>query len=63
MTRQTGDNGKKNVEIMVLLKYLSNFWKTIEMPSIYYEIMLILTWDKIVLLFLLTLLIKMQHLK
>ena len=63
MTRQTGDNGKKNVEIMVLLKYLSNFWKTIEMPSINYEIMLILTWDKIVLLFLLTLLIKMQHLK
>ena len=32
ITGQTGNNGRKdNVEIMVLLKYLSNFWKTLEM--------------------------------
>ena len=29
---QTGDNGIKNVKVMVALKYLSNFWITIEMP-------------------------------
>ena len=46
----TAANGRKNFEIMVLLKYLSNFWKTIEMPSINFEINLILTWsDKCVL--------------
>ena len=28
MTGQTGDNGTKNVEIMVPLKCLSNFWRT-----------------------------------
>ena len=32
MTGQTGDNGTKNAEIMVPLKYLSNFWRTLEMP-------------------------------
>ena len=45
MTGQTGDDGTKNVEIMVPLKYLSNFWRTIEMPLINYEINLILTWS------------------
>ena len=34
MTGQTGDNGTKNVEIMVSRKYLSNFWRTLEMPLI-----------------------------
>ena len=29
MTGQIGDNGTKNVEIIVQLKYLSNFWKTL----------------------------------
>ena len=29
MTGQTGDNGTKDVEIMVSLKYLSNFWRTL----------------------------------
>ena len=28
MTDQTGDDGTKNVEIMVPLNYLSNFWRT-----------------------------------
>ena len=45
MTRQTGDNGTKNVEIMVQLKYLSNFWRTLEMTLINCEIDLILTWS------------------
>ena len=31
-------------KIMVLLKYLSNFWRTLEMPLINYEIILIPTW-------------------
>ena len=34
LTGQTGNNGTKNVEIVVPLKYLSNFWKTLEMPLI-----------------------------
>ena len=29
ITGQTGYNGTKNVEIMVPLKYLSNFWRTL----------------------------------
>ena len=32
ITGQTGDDGTKNVEIMVPLKYLSNVWRTLEMP-------------------------------
>ena len=35
---------EKNVEIMVPLKYLSNFWRTLEMPLINSEVNLILTW-------------------
>ena len=31
-TGQTEDDGTKDVEIMVPLKYLSNFWRTLEMP-------------------------------
>ena len=34
-----------NVEIMVSLKYLSNFWRTVEMPLINCEINLVLTWS------------------
>ena len=45
MTDQTGDDGTKNVEIMVPLKYLSNFRRTLEMPLINCEINLILTWS------------------
>ena len=43
MTGQTGDNGTKNVEIMVLLKYLSNLRRTLEMPLINCEVNLMLT--------------------
>ena len=44
-TSQTGDYGTKNVEIMVPLKYLSNFWRTLEMSLINCEVNLILTWS------------------
>ena len=46
ITGQTGDKGTKEVEIMVPLKYLSNFWRTLEMPLINCEVELILTWLK-----------------
>ena len=46
MTGQIGDNGTENVEIMVPLKYLSNFWRTLEMPLINCEVNLILTWSR-----------------
>ena len=42
---QTNDNGTKDVEIMVPLKCLSNFWRTLEMPLINCEVNLILTWS------------------
>ena len=45
ITGQTGNDGTKDVEIMVPLKYLSNFWRTLEMPLINCEINLILTWS------------------
>ena len=40
MTRQTENGGTKDVEIMVPLKYLSNFWTTFETPLIKYEIII-----------------------
>ena len=43
ITGQTGNDGTKDVEIIVPLKYLSNFWRTLEMPLINCEINLILT--------------------
>ena len=45
MTGQTGDNGTKDTEIIVQLKYLSNFWRPLEIPLINCEINLILTWS------------------
>ena len=47
-TKVTGetiaDGNVKDVKITVPLKYLSNFWRTLEMPLINCEINLILTW-------------------
>ena len=37
-TKITNDDGIINVEIMVPLKYLSNFWRTLEMPLINCEV-------------------------
>ena len=45
ITGQTEDDGTKDVEIIVPLKYLSNFWRTLEMPLINCEANLILTWS------------------
>ena len=46
ITGQTDDDGEiNNVEIMFPLKYLSNFWRTLEMPLINCEVELILTWS------------------
>ena len=45
MTGQTGDDGTKNVEIMVPLSYLSVFRTSLELPLINCEVNLILTWS------------------
>ena len=46
ITGKTPNNdNEKNVEVMVPLKYLSNFWRTLEMPLINCEVNLILTWS------------------
>ena len=43
---QTGNDGRiDNVEIMVTLKYISNFWRTLEISLINCEVELILTWS------------------
>ena len=41
----TGNDGTKAVQIMVPLNFLSNFWRTLEMPLINSEINLILSWS------------------
>ena len=45
ITGLTGNDSTKAVQLMVSLKYLSNFWRTLEMPLINCEINLILTWS------------------
>ena len=44
--RLEGDNTEKEAEVVVPLKHLSNFWKTLDIPLINCEINLILTWSK-----------------
>ena len=46
MTGQTGNSGTKNVEIMVPLKFLSNFWRTLEMALSNCETNLDINWSK-----------------
>ena len=46
ITSKTADGGTKNVEIMSSLKYLSNFWRILEMPLTNCEVNLIFTWSK-----------------
>ena len=43
LTGKIANGGIKNVEIMVLLKYLSNFWRTLKVPLINREFNLILS--------------------
>ena len=45
---KTPNNGnEKDVEIMVLLKYLSNFWRTLGVSLINCKVNLILTWSSV----------------
>ena len=46
ITGQTGNNGTKNIETMIPLKYLSNFWRTLEMSLIDCEDTLDLNWSE-----------------
>ena len=39
------DGNTEYVKIILLLKYLSNFWRTLEIPLINCELNLILTWS------------------
>ena len=41
-----GNNTEKEVEVVVPLKHLSNFWRTVDMPLINCEINFILTWSE-----------------
>ena len=44
--KTVNDGDTKDVELTVPLKYLSNFWKTLDMPLIICEISLALTWSE-----------------
>ena len=46
LTVQTGNNGTKDAEIMLPLKYLSNFCRTLETPLINCEVTLDLNWSE-----------------
>ena len=46
ITGKTSNNGTKDVEIMAPLKFLRNYWRTLEMPLINCEINLDLSWSK-----------------
>ena len=45
LTGSTRNGGPKDVQIMVPLKYLSNFWRTLAMPSVNCEINFVLNWS------------------
>ena len=45
ITGQTNNNGRIDVETIVPLNYVSNFWRTLEMPLINCEVELILNWS------------------
>ena len=47
ITGKTPENrNTKDIEIIVPLKYLSKFWRTLEIPLINCEVSLLLTWSK-----------------
>ena len=46
ITGKTGNNGTKDVKIMLPLKYLSMFWRTLEIPLINCEVSIMSTWSK-----------------
>ena len=43
---KTDITGKLGVEIVAPMKYLSNFWRTLDMPLINFEASLTLTWSE-----------------
>ena len=45
-TEQGNKKTKRNLEIVVPLKYLSNFWRSLNMPLINCEVSLTLTWSE-----------------
>ena len=45
-TEQGNTKTKRNLETVVPLKYLSNFWRNLDMPLMSCEISLILTWSE-----------------
>ena len=45
-TGETGNGSTKDVEVIVPLKYLSSFWRTLEMPWINCEFSLQLKWSR-----------------
>ena len=44
--KRSNNNSRLNAEVVVPLKYLSNFWRSLNLPLINYEIELDLTWSK-----------------
>ena len=46
LTGRIGDNGTKNVEIMVPLKSMSDLWRTLEMVLVNCEVTLDLSWSE-----------------
>ena len=64
ITGQTDNNGTKDVETIVPLKYLGNFWRTLEMPLIKCKIGIFLTWSLYIVFYRHVLLqIKQQYLQ
>ena len=45
LTGKTENNDTKNVDVLVPLKYLSKFWRTLQMSLINCEINFILPWS------------------
>ena len=45
-TEQRNTKTKKNLEIVVPLKHLSNFWRTLDMLLINCQVFLTLTWSE-----------------
>ena len=45
-TEQGNTKTKRNLKIVVPLKHLSNFWKTLDMPFLSCEVSLTLTWSE-----------------
>ena len=44
--RTPNNSGRADTEVVVLLKYLSNFWRTLDLPLINCEIELSLSWSR-----------------